>query len=382
MDSHVNKPTRYTGLIERYRQRLPVAASTPVISLGEGNTPLIELRNIPRKLGLDVQLFVKYEGLNPTGSFKDRGMTMAVTKAVEEGSRAIICASTGNTSAAAAAYAARAGITAFVLIPDGKIALGKLAQALMHGAVVIQIKGNFDAGMQLVKDVAQTAPVTIVNSINPFRLQGQKTAAFEIVEELGRAPDYHCLPVGNAGNITAHWIGYSEYAGIQTQACAYCDGQCKCMNNPVTSNRPRMVGYQAAGSAPFMRGEMVDNPETVATAIRIGHPQSWERAWVVQKESNGWFDECTDDEILDAQQLLARSEGVFCEPASATSLAGALRDLQSGKIPAGSQVVCTLTGHGLKDPDVAIAQSRSSSMVTVDATLASVKKAILDHIKA
>lgn len=382
MDSPVNKPIRYTGLIERYRQRLPVAATTPVISLGEGNTPLLELRNIPRKLGLDVQLFVKYEGLNPTGSFKDRGMTMAVTKAVEEGSRAIICASTGNTSAAAAAYAARAGITAFVLIPDGKIALGKLAQALMHGAVVIQIKGNFDAGMQLVKDVALTAPVTIVNSINPFRLQGQKTAAFEIVEELGRAPDYHCLPVGNAGNITAHWIGYSEYAGIQTQACAYCDGQCKCMNTALSTNRPRMVGYQAAGSAPFMRGEMVDNPETVATAIRIGHPQSWDRAWVVQKESTGWFDECTDDEILDTQQLLARSEGVFCEPASATSLAGALRDLRSGKIPAGKQVVCTLTGHGLKDPDVAIAQSRSSSMVTVDATLASVKKAILSHIEA
>lgn len=381
-DLTVNKPTRYTGLIERYRQRLPVAANTPIISLGEGNTPLIELRNIPRNLGVDAQLFVKYEGLNPTGSFKDRGMTMAVTKAVEEGSRAIICASTGNTSAAAAAYAARAGITAFVLIPDGKIALGKLAQALMHGAVVIQIKGNFDAGMQLVKDVAQTAPVTIVNSINPFRLQGQKTAAFEIVEELGRAPDFHCLPVGNAGNITAHWIGYSEYAGIQTQACAYCDGQCKCMNTSVSSNRPRMVGYQAAGSAPFMRGQMVDNPETVATAIRIGHPQSWDRAWLVQKESNGWFDECTDDEILDTQQLLARSEGVFCEPASATSLAGALRDLRTGKIPAGSQVVCTLTGHGLKDPDVAIAQSRSSSMVTVDATLASVKKAILDQIQS
>ncbi len=377
----MNKSMRYTGLIERYRQRLPVSAKTPVISLGEGNTPLIQLQNIPRQLGLDVELFVKYEGLNPTGSFKDRGMTMAVTKAVEEGSRAIICASTGNTSAAAAAYAARAGITAFVLIPDGKIALGKLAQALMHGAVVIQIRGNFDAGMQLVKEVAQSAPVTIVNSINPFRLQGQKTAAFEIVEELGRAPDFHCLPVGNAGNITAHWIGYSEYAGIQTQACAYCNGECKCAGSAaVSSNRPRMVGYQASGSAPFLRGQMVDEPETVATAIRIGHPQSWDRAWVVQKESDGWFDECTDDEILDAQQLLARTEGVFCEPASATSLAGALRDIQSGKIPSGSQVVCTLTGHGLKDPDVAIAQSRKSPMVTVDATLDSVRQAILDQI--
>jgi threonine synthase len=373
---------RYTGLIEKYRDRLPVAVKTPIVSLGEGNTPLIQLHNIPRQLETDVKLYVKYEGLNPTGSFKDRGMTMAVTKAVEEGSRAIICASTGNTSAAAAAYAARAGITAFVLIPDGKIAMGKLAQALMHGAVVIQIKGNFDAGMQLVKDVAQSAPVTIVNSINPYRLQGQKTAAFEIVEELGRAPDFHCLPVGNAGNITAHWIGYSEYAGVQTQACAYCDGQCKCKNSPVSNNRPRMVGYQAAGSAPFMRGQMVDQPETVATAIRIGHPQSWDRAWIVQKESSGWFDECTDDEILDTQQLLARSEGVFCEPASATSLAGALRDIKSGKIPAGSTVVCTLTGHGLKDPDVAIAQGRNTPMVTVEATLTSVKKAILDHIQS
>ncbi len=372
----------YTGLIERYPDRLPVTDQTPVVSLGEGNTPLIQLRNIPGQMGADVKLYVKYEGLNPTGSFKDRGMTLAVTKAVEAGSRAIICASTGNTSASAAAYAARAGITAFVLIPDGKIALGKLAQALMHGAVVIQIKGNFDAGMQLVKDVAQSAPVTIVNSINPYRLQGQKTAAFEIVEALGRAPDFHCLPVGNAGNITAHWIGYSEYAGIQTQACAYCEGQCKCKNSPVSSNRPRMVGYQAAGSAPFMRGQMVDEPETVATAIRIGHPQSWDRAWIVQKESTGWFDECTDDEILDAQQLLARNEGVFCEPASATSLAGAMRDIKSGKIPAGSTVVCTLTGHGLKDPDVAIAQGRNTPLVTVEATLASVKKAILDHIQS
>jgi threonine synthase len=378
----VNESTRYTGLIERYRKRLPLSADTPVISLGEGNTPLIQLHNIPRQIGADVQLFVKFEGLNPTGSFKDRGMILAVTKAVEAGSRAIICASTGNTSAAAAAYAARAGITAFVLIPDGKIAMGKLAQALMHGAVVIQIKGNFDAGMQLVKEVAQTAPVTIVNSINPFRLQGQKTAAFEIVEALGRAPDFHCLPVGNAGNITAHWIGYSEYAGIPTQACAYCEGQCKCRNTPVSANRPRMIGYQASGSAPFMRGQMVDNPETVATAIRIGHPQSWDRAWIVQKESNGWFDECTDDEILDTQLLLARAEGVFCEPASATSLAGALRDIQSGRIAAGSQVVCTLTGHGLKDPDVAIAQGKNAPMVTVDATLDSVKRAILGHLRA
>lgn len=353
---------RYTGLIERYRDHLPVNDDTRLISLGEGNTPLLKLNNIPRLTGKNVDIYIKYEGLNPTGSFKDRGMTMAVTKAVEEGSKAIICASTGNTSAAAAAYAARAGISAFVLIPDGKIALGKLAQAMMHGATVIQIKGNFDKGMQLVKEVAEHTPVTIVNSINPYRLQGQKTAAFEIVEELSCAPDFHCLPVGNAGNITAHWMGYSEY---------YQDG--------IVATRPKMLGYQAAGSAPFMRGEMVDEPETVATAIRIGHPQSWDKAWKVKEESQGWFDECTDEEILAAQKLLAEKEGIFCEPASATSLAGALRDIQTGKIPEGSKVVCTLTGHGLKDPDIAIKQS-SSPVVTVSATLESVRDAILDNM--
>ena len=353
---------RYTGLIDKYRDRLPVHDDTRLISLGEGNTPLIRLSNIPRELGKDVDIYVKYEGLNPTGSFKDRGMTMAVTKAVEEGSKAIICASTGNTSAAAAAYAARAGITAFVLIPDGKIAMGKLAQAMMHGAVVIQIRGNFDEGMQLVKDVADHAPVTIVNSINPFRLQGQKTAAFEIVEELGGAPDFHCLPVGNAGNITAHWMGYTEYR-----------------DHGIVNTAPRMVGYQASGAAPFMRGEMVDHPETVATAIRIGHPQSWDKAWKVREESNGWFDECSDEEILAAQKMLAEKEGVFCEPASATSVAGAMRDIVAGKIPEGSRVVCTLTGHGLKDPDTAIKQS-TAPMVTVDAELESVKEAILGNM--
>ncbi len=354
---------RYTGLIEKYRDRLPVHDDTRIISLGEGNTPLIRLNHIPRQLGKEVDIYVKYEGLNPTGSFKDRGMTMAVTKAVEEGAKAIICASTGNTSAAAAAYAARAGIRAFVLIPDGKIAMGKLAQALMHGAVVIQIKGNFDDGMRLVKEVAEHAPVTIVNSINPYRLQGQKTAAFEIIEELGRAPDFHCLPVGNAGNITAHWMGYDEY---------FHDG--------IVGTRPKMVGYQASGSAPFVTGEMVDNPETVATAIRIGHPQSWQLAWDLQKASQGWFDACTDEEILAAQKLLAQSEGVFCEPASATSLAGAIRDIQAGKIPEGSTVVCTLTGHGLKDPDTAIAQSADTKVVTVAAEMDEVRRAILDNM--
>lgn len=354
--------TRYTGLIDRYRDRLPVHDDTRIISLGEGNTPLIRLQNIPKILGKDVDIYVKYEGLNPTGSFKDRGMTMAVTKAVEEGSKAIICASTGNTSAAAAAYAARAGITAFVLIPDGKIAMGKLAQAMMYGAVTIQIKGNFDDGMRLVKEVAQEAPVTIVNSINPFRLQGQKTAAFEIIEELGTAPDYHCIPLGNAGNITSHWMGYSEY---------HDDG--------IVNKRPVMVGYQAAGSAPFVRGEMVDNPDTVATAIRIGHPQSWDKAWKVREACEGWFDECSDEVILAAQKLLAEREGVFCEPASAASLAGAMRDIESGKIPEGSRIVCTLTGNGLKDPDTAIKQS-GSNVVTIDATLDAVKGSILDNM--
>ncbi|MEK6771009.1 MAG: threonine synthase [Pseudomonadota bacterium] len=358
----MNLGSRYTGLIDKYRDRLPVSDDTRIISLGEGNTPLIRLHHIPKALGRKVDIYVKYEGLNPTGSFKDRGMTMAVTKAVEEGSRAIICASTGNTSAAAAAYAARAGIACFVLIPEGKIALGKLAQAMIHGAVVIQIDGNFDAGMALVKEVANEAPVTIVNSINPYRLQGQKTAAFEIVEELGAAPDYHCLPVGNAGNITAHWMGYCEYA-----------------DHGIVNNRPVMVGYQAAGSAPFIAGKMIDNPETIATAIRIGHPQSWDKAWQVQKDSNGWFDKCSDEDILAAQKLLAQKEGVFCEPASATSLAGALHDIKKGRIPEGSRIVCTLTGHGLKDPDTAIKQS-TGPMLKVKAALADVKKAILNNL--
>lgn len=374
---------RYTGLIDRYRDRLPVHDDTRIISLGEGNTPLIRLHNIPRELPGDVELYVKFEGLNPTGSFKDRGMTMAVTKAVEEGSKAIVCASTGNTSASAAAYAARAGITAFVVIPDGKIAMGKLAQAMMHGSVVIQIEGNFDDGMRLVKQVASTAPVTLVNSVNPFRLQGQKTAAFEILEELGRAPDFHCLPVGNAGNITAHWIGYCESSAASgehvTAACSLCGGKCPYAGGGVGGNRPKMVGYQASGSAPFLRGAMVDDPDTVATAIRIGHPQSWGVAWKVQQESGGWFDECRDDEILAAQKLLAEREGIFSEPASAASVAGALRDIRSGKIPDGSSVVCTLTGHGLKDPDVAIAQA-SRQPIKIAAELDAVTRTILDHM--
>jgi threonine synthase len=374
--------TRYTGLVNKYHDRLPLPDDARVISLGEGNTPLIRLNNLPRSLGKDVDVYVKYEGLNPTGSFKDRGMTVAVTRAVSEGSRAIICASTGNTSASAAAYAARAGISAFVLIPDGKIALGKLAQAVMHGAVVLQIRGNFDAGMRIVKDLAENAPVTLVNSVNPYRLQGQKTAAFEIVEELERVPDYHCLPVGNAGNITAHWMGYSELAlgphDEGTRACAFCQGNCR-YSCGVVRERPIMVGYQAAGAAPFLRGAMVDEPETVATAIRIGHPQSWDYAWAASRESGGWFDELGDDEILAAQRLLANREGVFCEPASAASVAGALRDIASGRIREGSTVVCTLTGHGLKDPDVATRHAEEA-IVTVDATTDAVRDAIVHRL--
>lgn len=354
--------SRYTGLIERYRDFLPVYDDTRIISLGEGDTPLIRLHNITRELGKEVDIYVKYEGLNPTGSFKDRGMTMAITKSLENGNKAVICASTGNTSAAAAAYAARTRMTAFVVIPDGKIAQGKLAQAMMHGAVIIQIQGNFDDGMNIVKAVADHAPVEIVNSINPYRLQGQKTAAFEIVEALGKPPDYHCLPLGNAGNISAYWMGYSEFYHIG-----------------VINKRPKMCAYQAAGAAPFLRGHPVENPETVATAIRIGNPQSWDKAWAAQKESGGWFDEFSDEDILSAQKLLAEKEGIFCEPASAISIAGALRDVKSGKIPEGSTITCTLTGHGLKDPDTAIKQS-TGPVIKVKATLEEVKRAILNNM--
>ena len=381
----MSNATRYTGLIDRYRDRLPVSASTRAISLGEGNTPLIKLENISGLIGKDVEIYVKYEGLNPTGSFKDRGMTMAVTKAVEEGSKAIICASTGNTSAAAAAYAARAGIKAFVLIPEGKIAMGKMAQAMMYGAITLQIRGNFDAGMQLVKEVADQAPVTIVNSINPYRLQGQKTAAFEVVEALGRAPDFHCLPVGNAGNITAHWMGYTEHAvdplHFPTNRAVYDPSTDAFSGMAAVQSRPKMIGYQAAGSAPFLRGGPVADPETLATAIRIGNPQSWKHAHAVMKESGGWFDELHDTEILETQRMLSMYEGIFCEPASAASLCGALRDIKNGKIPEGSVVVCTLTGNGLKDPDIAIQQCSDAVMLGIDATLEQVKAGILSNME-
>jgi threonine synthase len=371
--------TAYSGVIEQYRDRLPLPAGARAISLCEGRTPLIRLRHIPDELGFKGELYVKFEGANPTGSFKDRGMTVAVTDAVQRGSKAVICASTGNTSASAAAYAARAGITAFVLIPEGKIAAGKLAQAVMHGAVVLQIKGNFDDGMRLVKEVAQDVPVAIVNSINPYRLHGQKTAAFEIVEALGRAPDVHCLPVGNAGNISAYWMGYSEAAGLPTAARAECPGAPAYAVRKLTERRPRMAGFQASGAAPFLRGEPVAHPETVATAIRIGHPQSWDLAWAAQKESNGWFDEIADEEILAAQKLLATREGVFCEPASAASVAGALRHIRGGRIAPDAVVVCTLTGHGLKDPDVAL-RDGLKGVVQVAAERKAVEQALKERM--
>ncbi len=371
----------YQGIIHRYRERLPVAENARIISLVEGDTALIRLDNIEKRIGRGIRLYAKFEGQNPTGSFKDRGMTMAVTQAVAEGSEAIICASTGNTSASAAAYAARAGIRAFVLIPEGKIALGKLAQAMIEGAVVIQIKGNFDDGMRIVKELADAAPVTIVNSINPYRLQGQKTAAFEIVDALGRAPDVHGIPVGNAGNISAYWVGFSEYAAIKpaTAACAFCDEECRFPDTAQTESRPRMFGYQAAGAAPFVRGEMVDDPETVATAIRIGRPQSWDLAWAAINESGGAVASLTDEEILHAQRLLAESEGVFCEPASAISVGGILRDIEAGNIPEGALITCTLTGHGLKDPDTAIRQS-AGGVIEIPAQTDAVKRAILDRL--
>ena len=373
----------YTGLIDRYRSILPLARGCSVVSLCEGDTPLVQAHNLALVNSRDIKLYLKYEGLNPTGSFKDRGMTVAVTQAVSEGSRAIICASTGNTSASAAAYAARAGIKAFVLIPDGKIALGKLAQAMMHGATIVQIRGNFDAGMRLVKEVAKEAPVTIVNSINPYRLQGQKTAAYEIVEALGDAPDFHCIPVGNAGNISAYWTGYAELAASNghavTQACGFCQGECQFVTTPKACKRPKMLGYQAAGAAPFIQGAMIDNPETVATAIRIGHPQSWDLAQATVKESHGWFNAFSDKAILATQKLLTSREGIFCEPASATSVTGALHDIEYGNIPNGSTVVCTLTGHGLKDPDSAIKQCKTE-LVTIDAQLDSVKRAVIDNL--
>jgi len=347
-----------SGLIARYRDRLPIPENALAISLNEGGTPLVRLNSLcdPDK---GIEVFAKVDGANPTGSFKDRGMTVALTMAVHEGSEAVICASTGNTSAAAAAYAARAGIKAFVVIPDGKIAMGKLAQAMMHGAKVIQITGNFDDGMEIVKSMPEQAPVALVNSVNPYRLHGQKTAAFEIIDTLGTAPDYHFLPVGNAGNISAYWMGYSEYHKIGNSA-----------------KLPIMVGCQASGAAPFVSGGPISKPETVATAIRIGNPQSWDLAVAAQEASGGWFLARDDRTILAAQQFLAREEGIFCEPASAVSVAGLQSAMEEGRIREGVSIVCTLTGHGLKDPDTAIAQSPDP--VRVAPTVTAVRDAILN----
>jgi threonine synthase len=333
----------WRGLIEEYRPHLPVSPSTPVVTLHEGGTPLLAAPRLSERTGAAV--YLKFEGANPTGSFKDRGMTLAISKAVEEGAKAVVCGSTGNTSASAAAYAARAGLTCAVLIPEGYIALGKLAQALIHGARVLQIRGNFDAALDIVRTLGQVAPVTVVNSINPYRIEGQKTAAFEIVDALGDAPDYHFIPVGNAGNITAYWKGYREYqdAGRLTRL-------------------PRMMGFQAAGAAPIVAGHPIDNPETVATAIRIGRPASWFGASAAAAESGGAIGAVTDEEILAAYRYLARAESVFCEPASAASVAGLL---QAG-VPAGATVVCVLTGHGLKDPDIAIGQIAVPTPVDAD----------------
>ena len=347
-----------SGLIARYRDRLPIPDNALPISLNEGGTPLVRLNSLcdPDK---GIEVFAKVDGANPTGSFKDRGMTVALTMAVHEGSEAVICASTGNTSAAAAAYAARAGIKAFVVIPDGKIAMGKLAQAMMHGAKVIQITGNFDDGMEIVKSMPDKAPVALVNSVNPYRLHGQKTAAFEIVDTLGTAPDYHFLPVGNAGNISAYWMGYSEYHNIGN-----------------STKLPIMVGCQASGAAPFIAGGPISKPETVATAIRIGNPQSWDLAVAAQQTSGGWFLARDDQAILAAQRFLAREEGIFGEPASAVSVAGLQSAMEEGRIREDVSIVCTLTGHGLKDPDTAIAQSPDP--VRVAPTVTAVRDAILN----
>jgi len=339
---------RNTTLIGQYKNYLPVESNMPVISLGEGNTPLIKLNNLlaAYQRSHSIHCYVKIEGSNPTGSFKDRGMTLAVSKAKAEGATAVLCASTGNTSASAAAFAARAGMQAFVIIPQGKIALGKLAQAMMHGAVVLQIQGNFDVGMQLVKELTNALPVTLVNSVNPYRLQGQKTVAFEIVDNLGSAPDYHYVPVGNAANISATWMGYEEYYKHQK-----------------TQKKPIMVGYQASGAAPFVRGNFINEPHTLASAICIGRPHSWDLAKEAIARSHGWFGEVSDAEILEAQYLLASKEGIFCEPASAASVAGFLKDIKRKVIEPGSSVVCTLTGHGLKDPNLAIEQAQNKNPI-------------------
>jgi threonine synthase len=347
----MSRTSPWRGVIEEFRDRLPVTDATPVVTLLEGGTPLVPAPRLSAMTGCDVHL--KVEGLNPTGSFKDRGMTMAISKAAEEGSKAVICASTGNTSASAAAYAVRAGMLCAVLVPSGKIAMGKLAQALVHGARLLQVDGNFDDCLNLARDLADNHPVSLVNSVNEFRIEGQKTAAFEICDALGDAPEVHCLPVGNAGNITAYWKGYGEYAA---------DG--------VSTRRPVMRGFQAAGSAPIVNGAPVLNPSTIATAIRIGNPASWQQALDARDESGGAIEAVTDRDILAAYRLLAREEGVFVEPASAASVAGLLQAHRDGSLPAGLRVVCTVTGNGLKDPEWAIAGAPAPITIPADVAAA------------
>lgn len=338
---------QWRGVIEEYRSRLPVSSKTPVVTLMEGGTPLIYACYLSEMLGND--LWLKFEGANPTGSFKDRGMTMAISKAAEEGARAVICASTGNTSASAAAYATKAGMTPVVLVPQGKIAMGKLAQAIAHGSKLLQVDGNFDDCLTLAKELSQKYPVSLVNSVNPFRIEGQKTASFEVIDALGFAPDIHALPVGNAGNITAYWKGYLEYER---------DG--------ISKSRPAMWGFQAAGAAPIVHGEVVKNPETIATAIRIGNPASWQQALQARDDSGGLIDMVTDEEILSAYRLVAAKEGVFVEPSSAAGIAGLIKYHGAGKLPKDKKIVITVTGNGLKDVQWVLDGAPTPTVIPVD----------------
>jgi len=336
----------WPGVLAHYRRLLPVGERTPVVTLQEGNTPLLEAPRLAEAAGGGLRVFLKCEGFNPTGSFKDRGMTVAMSKALEDGARAVICASTGNTSASAAAYAARAGLRAFVVVPKGAVALGKLSQAAIHGATVLMVDGSFDQALAVVKEVAASRPVTLVNSINPYRLEGQKTAAFEVVDQLGRAPDYHLIPVGNAGNITAYWRGYKEYVAA---------GLAKAL--------PRLAGFQAAGAAPLVENRVIAEPRTLATAIRIGNPASWQGAVTAVRESEGWLDAVTDEEILHGYRLLAREEGIFMEPAAGAAVAGLLKSAKAGRLESGATCVLTLTGHGLKDPESALGSATRPATV-------------------
>lgn len=360
---------QWRGVIREYAQRLPVTAETKIITLGEGGTPLVPAPALSELTGSEV--YLKVEGMNPTGSFKDRGMTMAMTAAVASGAQAVVCASTGNTSASAAAYATKAGLTCAVLVPDGKISLGKLSQAIAHGADLLQVNGNFDNCLDVARKLSEAYPVFLVNSVNPFRIEGQKTAAFEVVDVLGDAPDYHVLPVGNAGNITAYWKGYREYAASYTNDAGE-------VLEPVSTRVPRMWGFQAAGSAPIVAGHPITEPDTIATAIRIGNPASWDLAVAAREESNGLIDAVSDEEILYAHRWLSSREGVFVEPASAAGVAGVLKKHAAGLVPAGKIIVITVTGHGLKDPQWALKSADGSDVVPtkVDFDVVSVAAAL------